>query len=70
MCIRDSYSTGGDYTPFNPSSWSAGTNASANTGNGGNSQNAAPSPLTPDPAGYDGLNGGSGVVIIRYKYQN
>ena len=72
-CISASpvtYSTGGRFNDWNPSSWSPVPAGTANTGNGADAQNAAPSPVTPDPAGYSGVNGGSGIVIIRYKYQN
>ena len=72
-CISASpvtYSTGGRFNDWNPSSWSPVPAAAANTGNGADAQNAAPSPITPDPAGYSGVSGGSGIVIIRYKYQN
>jgi hypothetical protein len=52
------YSEGGvgDATPVNPS------NESANTGNGSNGTNSGASCATTG-------NGGSGIVIIRYKYQ-
>ena len=72
-CISASpvtYSTGGRFNDFNPSSWSPVPAGAANTGNGADAQNAAPSPVTPDPAGFNGVSGGSGIVIIRYKYQN
>tara|TARA_R100001129_G_scaffold68374_1_gene46655 strand:+ start:3998 stop:5320 length:1323 start_codon:yes stop_codon:yes gene_type:complete len=49
---------GGDY-PANP-----GTNGTANTGGGGGATSAA----TPGPAVTAGA-GGSGVVIIRYRFQ-
>ena len=42
---------------------SAGTAGTANTGGGGGGGWGHPGP-------FDGGNGGSGVVIIRYKYQN
>ena len=72
-CITASpvtYSTGGNYGPYNPGGWSPMPAATANTGNGANSQNAGPSPTMPVPAAFNGVNGGSGIVVIRYKYQN
>ena len=72
-CITASpvvYSTGGNYNSYNPSGWSPEPAATANTGNGGNGQNGGPSPAMPDPAAFNGVNGGSGIVIIRYKFQN
>ena len=72
-CITASpvtYSKGGRYNDWNPSSWTPKGAAGDNTGDGGDGQNAAPSPVTPDPAGYNGVNGGSGIVVIRYKVQN
>jgi len=72
-CISASpvtYSTGGRFNDWNPSSWSPVPAGADNTGDGGDAQNAAPSPVTPVPAGYNGVNGGSGIVIIRYKVQN
>jgi hypothetical protein len=44
-----------------------GTAGTANTGGGGGAPGAACSPTTQDNAGK---NGGSGIVIIRYKFQN
>jgi len=72
-CITASpvtYSTGGRYNDWNPSSWTPVPAGADNTGDGGDAQNAAPNPVTPDPAGYSGVNGGSGIVVIRYKVQN
>ena len=72
-CITASpvtYATGGNYNPYNPGSWTPMPNAADNTGNGANGQNAAPSPLMPVPSAFNGVNGGSGIVVIRYKYQN
>jgi hypothetical protein len=64
------YSTGGAYSHYNPAAFNPIGPASANTGNGADAQNAAPDPLVPQVASnYDGLTGGSGIVIIRYKYQ-
>jgi len=46
-------------------------NATDNTGNGACAQNAAnPGCYMPDPGTFNGVNGASGVVIIRYKFQN
>ncbi len=72
-CISASpvtYSTGGSFNQWSPSSWPPASNAADNTGNGGDGQGAAPNAVTPDPAGFAGVNGGSGIVIIRYKFQN
>ena len=61
------YSHGGDSA--RPSSDGAGT---ANTGFGGNAAQYYPGPGSPTPLqnSYAGNAGGSGVVILRYKYQN
>ena len=72
-CITGSpvvYSTGGNYNPYNPGGWSPMPNATDNTGNGANGQNAGPAPTMPAPTAFNGVNGGSGIVVIRYKYQN
>ena len=64
------YSTGGAYSHYNPGAFNPIGPASANTGNGADAQNAAPGPHAPQAASnYDGENGGSGIVVIRYKYQ-
>jgi hypothetical protein len=63
------YSVGGTYGA-GPNPWSATTASTANSGNGANGLNWGPSPSTPDPGGFDGIAGGKGVVILRYKYQN
>jgi hypothetical protein len=62
------YSTGGAYSHYNPSAFNPIGPASANTGDGGDAQNAGPGPVVPQVASnYDGEAGGSGIVIIRYK---
>ena len=48
----------------------AAGNAADNTGNGGPANNYYPGPASPSQPYYNSFNGGSGVVIIRYKYQN
>ena len=53
--------TGGGATGVSPNS--SGTAATANTGGGGGGGGGGP------PVGSVGTNGGSGIVIIRYKYQ-
>ena len=64
------YSTGGAYSHYNPSAFNPIGPASANTGNGADAQNAGPSGVVPQVASnYDGEAGGSGIVIIRYKFQ-
>jgi hypothetical protein len=64
------YSTGGAYSHYNPSAFNPIGPASANTGNGADAQNAGPGPVVPQVASnYDGKAGGSGIVIIRYKFQ-
>ena len=62
------YSAGGNSSKPVPTG--AAGNASANTGNGGPANNYYPSPSGGSTPKYDGFNGGSGVVIIRYKFQN
>jgi hypothetical protein len=62
------YSTGGAYSHYNPSAFNPIGPASANTGDGGDAQNAGPGGVVPQVASnYDGEAGGSGIVIIRYK---
>ena len=64
------YSRGGAYSHYNPSGFNPIGPAPANSGNGADAQNAAPAPNVPQTASnYDGLTGGSGIVIIRYKFQ-
>jgi len=68
------YATGGRFNCYtSPASTpiSAVGNATDNTGNGACAQNAAnPGCYMPDPGTFNGVNGASGVVIIRYKFQN
>jgi hypothetical protein len=67
------YSTGGAYSNYEPGTRNGyATNGTANTGDGGDANDAGPGSNVPNsPASnYSGKNGGSGVVIIRYKYQN
>jgi len=61
------YSHGGDSA--RPSSSGAG---GANSGFGGNANTYYPGPGSPTPLqnSYGGYAGGSGIVILRYKYQN
>jgi len=63
------YSTGGDYQQYYPGG-PPGTvpDGADNSGNGGDGQPVGPSPSMPC-AHFNGHNGGSGIVIIRYKYQ-
>ena len=61
------YSTGGNGSKPVPSG--AAGNASVNTGNGGPANNYYPSPSGGSLPTYNGFNGGSGIVIIRYKFQ-
>jgi len=61
------YAAGGNSN--RPVPCGAAGNAAANTGNGGSANNYYPSPSGPSVPKYDGFNGGSGVVIIRYKVQ-
>ena len=64
------YSAGGDYSHYNPGGFNPIGPASVNTGNGAGAQNAAPGPQAPaNSSNYSGKNGGSGIVIIRYKFQ-
>ncbi len=64
------YSNGGAYSHYNPSAFNPIGPASANTGDGADAQNAGPGPVVPQAASnYDGESGGSGIVIIRYKFQ-
>ena len=57
-------------SPANPSCVTSparvGEAGTANTGGGGASSGGAPSPSSP----FVGQAGGSGIVVIRYKYQN
>ena len=62
------YSTGGNSA--RPAPEGAAGNAAVNTGNGGPANNYYPSPTSPSKPYYDSFNGGSGIVVIRYKYQN
>ena len=62
------YSAGGNSSKPVPTG--AAGNATDNTGNGGPANNYYPSPSGGSTPKYDGFNGGSGVVIIRYKFQN
>jgi len=61
--------TGGGGAGGSGSGNTAGSAGTANTGGGGGG-GSSPSPIPVSCAGPDGGNGGSGVVIIRYKYQN
>ena len=64
------YSAGGDYSHYNPGGFNPVGPQPANSGNGGGAQNAAPGPQAPaNSSNYSGNNGGSGIVIIRYKFQ-
>tara|TARA_R100000808_G_C2131061_1_gene140279 strand:+ start:67 stop:1485 length:1419 start_codon:yes stop_codon:yes gene_type:complete len=62
------YSTGGNGSK--PAPTGAAGNAANNTGNGGPANNYYPGPSGGTIPKYDGFNGGSGIVIIRYKFQN
>ena len=53
--------TGGGATGVSPNA--SGTAATINTGGGGGGGGGGP------PVGSTGTNGGSGIVVIRYKYQ-
>jgi hypothetical protein len=57
-------------SPANPSSITSpgreGQTGTANTGGGGGSNGGAPSPTS----NFSGMAGGSGIVVIRYKFQN
>ena len=68
------YATGGRFNCYtSPASTPIPVvgNATDNTGNGACAQNASnPGPYMPDPGAFTGVNGASGVVIIRYKFQN
>jgi len=61
------YSTGGNGAKPVPTG--AAGNAAVNTGNGGPANNYYPSPSGGSLPTYNGFNGGSGIVIIRYKFQ-
>ena len=66
------YSTGGAYSNYEPGTRNGyAANGGDNTGDGGDANDAGPGSNVPSsPASnYSGKNGGSGVVIIRYKYQ-
>ena len=65
------YSTGGSFSSYNPSGADPSCAGADNTGNGGDASNAGPGPTTPSSClpKYSGKGGGSGIVIIRYKYQ-
>jgi len=65
------YSFGGSYGHYNPSGLDPSCAGATNTGNGGDATNAGPSGNVPASplANYQGKAGGSGIVIIRYKYQ-
>jgi len=64
------YSAGGDYSHYNPGGFNPVGPQPANSGNGGGAQNAAPGPHAPaNSSNYSGNNGGTGIVIIRYKFQ-
>ena len=61
------YATGGSFGSYNPGAALIPACAgAANTGDGGDAQGFGPGPDNPPgPANYDGLAGGSGVVILR-----
>jgi hypothetical protein len=67
--------TGGNWGQYCGPTWHPISDATANTGNGANANSgSAPGNMpTSPPANVDeywrGKNGGSGIVIIRYKYQ-
>jgi len=65
------YSSGGDYSSYNPAGADPSSAGADNTGDGGNAANAGPGSSTPiSPLNnYSGRAGGSGIVIIRYKFQ-
>jgi len=69
------YSIGGTYSSYFCGARQPSCAGAANSGDGGDAKNAGPTPLNPfsppanADANYAGLGGGSGVVIIRYKYQ-
>ena len=64
------YSTGGTYSSYNPGTLDPSCAGANNTGDGGDARNAGPGGNNPiGLANYGGLAGGSGIVIIRYKYQ-
>ena len=71
-CITASpvtYATGGNSARPVPTG-TAG-NAGDNTGDGGTANNYYPGPCGASPyPRYNSFNGGSGIVIIRYKFQN
>ena len=64
------YAVGGNSA--RPVPTGAVSNAPDNSGTGGASSNYYPEPGAPSPYcnSYKGYNGGSGIVIIRYKFQN
>ena len=68
--------TGGNWGQYCGPTWNPVSNATANTGDGANANSGSGSgnmPTSP-PANVDeywkGRNGGSGIVVIRYKFQN
>ncbi len=65
------YAFGGSYSSYNPSGADPSCAGANNTGNGGDASNAGPGGTTPSSClpKYSGKGGGSGIVIIRYKYQ-
>ena len=65
------YSTGGTYSSYNPGTLDPSCAGAANTGDGGDATNAGPGSNNPasTASNYTGKAGGSGIVIIRYKYQ-
>ena len=62
------YAAGGNSARPVPLCGPAG-NAAVNTGNGGPANNYFPGPTARTPANYNGKNAGSGIVVIRYRFQ-
>ena len=65
------YSTGGTYSSYNPGTKDPSCAGAANTGDGGDATNAGPGGNNPASPldNYRGKAGGSGIVVIRYKFQ-
>ena len=65
------YSRGGSYSSYAPGVADPSSAGASNSGNGADATNAGPAPANPNSvaANYDGKAGGSGIVVIRYKYQ-
>ena len=65
------YSRGWSYSSYAPGVADPSSAGASNSGNGADATNAGPAPANPNSvaANYDGKAGGSGIVVIRYKFQ-